>query len=226
MTEIEIACDLQDICTFCAEVSGAPGANLYYEMGIFAHGARDYVLEETPFFVVVPCIGALVDTYVLIISKRHVLSTGWLSDEERDELRGVLDRWSSRIAENGNSPVIFEHGSYSFRDKGGACYDHCHVHVVGTERSPATFVAQVSEDVPLVQSDNWLDSARLAIEDGEHSYLAVSFGDGDYVGNSSGAPSQFFRRHLADWLGTDKGGWDWLVFPERERVKNMIEALS
>lgn len=218
--------DLQDICTFCAEVGTAPGANLFYEIGISEPGSRDFVLEETPSFVVVPCIGALVDTYVLVISKRHVLSTGWLSDAERTELRQVLTRWSGRISDRGASPVIFEHGSYNFRDKGGACYDHCHVHVIGTDRSPSTFVAQVSDDVPLTPSNDWLNSALSAIEEGKHSYLAVSFEDGDYIGNSAKAPSQFFRRHLARWLDADKGGWDWLVFPEKERVRDMIDALT
>lgn len=225
MTAIEIECDLQDICTFCAEVGGAPGANLYYEMGICEHGSRDYILEETPSFVVVPCIGALVDTYVLVISKGHVLSTGWLNDDEREDLRDVLRRWSAKISEDGASPVIFEHGSYSFRDKGGSCYDHCHVHVIGTDRSPSTFVAQVGKDVALTPSSDWLNSAKEAIKDGEHSYLAVSFDDGDFIGNSSKAPSQFFRRHLARWLAVDEGGWDWLVFPERPRVRKMIDTL-
>jgi hypothetical protein len=226
MAETETETDMQDICTFCAEVGTAPGANLFYEIGISAPGSRDYILEETPSFVVVPCIGALVDTYVLVISKRHVLSTGWLTAVERTELRQVLAHWSGRIANSGVSPVIFEHGSYNFRDKGGACYDHCHAHVLGTDRSPATFVEQVREDIPLAASDDWLSSAQSAIEVGGHSYLAVSSEGGDYIGNSASAPSQFFRRHLARWLEADEGVWDWLVFPEVTRVKKMIAQLA
>ena len=42
----------------------------------------------------------------------------------------------------------------------------------------------------------------------------------------SRAPSQFFRRHLANWLGVEKGSWDWLVYPEVGRVRKMIENLT
>lgn len=226
MSAIDTDTNLQEICSFCAEVGTAQGANLYYEMGICERGSREYILDETSSFVVMPCVGALVDTYVLVVSKRHVLSTGWLLDAERDELRELLNRWSARISEAGSLPVIFEHGSYSFRDKGGACYDHCHVHVVGADRTPSSFIAQVGEDVELMPSPAWLESAKQAIQKGERSYLAVSSSGGDFIGNSSAARSQFFRRHLAQWLGAEDGSWDWLVYPETTRVRAMIERLG
>ena len=41
---------------------------------------------------------------------------------------------------------------------------------------------------------------------------------------AAGAPSQFFRRCLSTWLGADDGEWDWLVYPQTERVKAMMNA--
>ncbi len=81
-------------------------------------------------------------------------------------------------------------------------------------------------DVGLVASENWLKGAHGAIGDERHSYLAVACEEGDYIGNSAKAPSQFFRQHLARWLEAEVGGWDWLVFPEKERVRGMIETFS
>lgn len=217
--------DHQDICTFCAEVGDSDGPNLYYELGICSHGERDYIREETPHFVVVPCIGALVERYVLVISKRHVLSAGWLNEDEILDLRSVIERWSSKISAEGGSAAVFEHGSYSFRDKGGACYDHCHIHIINTEGSVESFLEQMAYDIDMKPTCDWLRSAQPAIKVGEHSYLALSFCGNDYMGNSADAPSQFFRRHLARWLGADYSSWDWLVFPETVRVRHMIDTL-
>ena len=215
-------CDMQDICAFCAEVGRGQGVNLFHELGVCDKLSYEYIFEETKSFVVMPCVGALVDTYFLIVSKRHVLSTGWLSSEERDELRSLLGRWKAKIDRNGLFSAVFEHGSYSFRDKGGSCYDHCHVHLIGAEQSPSTFVDQVARDVELTLREDWLLAAAEVVRRREHSYLAVSYDGGDFVGNSSGAPSQFFRRHLTSWLKAEKGSWDWLAFPEESRVRNMI----
>lgn len=226
MTTYENDCEMQNICTFCSEVGNGRATNLYHELGVCDKSSYNYILEETDSFAVMPCIGALVDTYFLIVSKRHVLSAGWLCSKEQDELRDLLDRWRVKISRNGLFSAVFEHGSYSFRDKGGSCYDHCHVHLIGTERSPASFIDQVSRDVELTLRNDWLSAAEDAVRRHEHSYLAVSYCEGDFVGNSSKAPSQFFRRHLAGWLEAEEGRWDWLVFPEIDRTRKMISLYT
>ncbi|MGK8558261.1 hypothetical protein [Nocardia gipuzkoensis] len=214
---------LRDICTFCCEVSGGGQSNLFYDLGILAECSRDYILDETAHFVVFPCIGALVPDYVLIVSKRHVLSAGWFNAEEIADLRQLLDRWTGRLGAAGNSVVLFEHGSYDFRDKGGACYDHAHIHLIATDARPEAFVRLVAEDVVLHPCDDWIAAAVTSVQQDERSYLAMSTGGQSYIGNSRQARSQFFRRHLAEWLGAEAGSWDWLVYPEVERVREMIE---
>src|SRR5699024_5825012 len=63
---------LGEICTFCCEVEGGDDSNLFYDLGL-AHTRADYVLLESEHFVVMPCIGALTDWYLIIVSKRHTL---------------------------------------------------------------------------------------------------------------------------------------------------------
>ncbi|WP_433683363.1 hypothetical protein [Nocardia sp. CA-119907] len=214
---------LADICTFCCEVSGGTSSNLFYDLGISPEDSRDYILDETPHFVIFPCIGALVPDYVLIVSKRHTLSAGWFNDEEQADLRQLIDRWTGRLGSAGNSVVLFEHGSYDFRDKGGACYDHAHIHLIAADAQPEAFVKSVAEDVVLHRCDDWLSAAVDSVQRQERSYLAMRTDGHDYIGNSRQARSQFFRRHLAAWLGAEPGGWDWLVYPEIERVQGMIK---
>lgn len=217
---------LADICTFCCEAIGGTESNLFYDLGISEEGSRDYILDETEHFVVFPCIGALTPDYVLLVSKRHVLSAGWLDHEEAEDLRALTARWVQRLSAGGDNVVLFEHGSFDFRDKGGACYDHAHVHLIATTAEPQAFVNAVAEDVVLQPCDEWLQAASVSVEQQERSYLAMSAIGQDYIGNSRQAKSQFFRRHVARWLGAEPGGWDWLVYPEVERVRGMIERWS
>ncbi|MFI6369084.1 HIT family protein [Nocardia sp. NPDC050630] len=195
----------------------------FYDLGIADEGSRAYILDETEHFVVFPCIGALVPDYVLVLSKRHVLSAGWFNAAEQAELRQLLTRWAGRLHRSGDNVVLFEHGSYDFRDKGGACYDHAHIHLIATAAQPEAFVKSVAEDVMLQSYDDWIDAATGGVRRDERSYLTMSTAAQSYIGNSRQARSQFFRRHLAEWLGAEAGSWDWLVYPEVERVRAVIE---
>jgi diadenosine tetraphosphate (Ap4A) HIT family hydrolase len=142
-----VANGLEEICTFCAEARCEAGPNLFLEIGS-GQVASSYILDETPHFVVMPCIGALVDNYVLVVSKRHLLSVGWVNEEEAEDLRRIVADWSERLKGTGNV-TLFEHGSFDFRDKGGACYDHAHVHLLSTSADPAEFIERASKDVTL-----------------------------------------------------------------------------
>lgn len=214
--------DLSEICSFCHEMAGNEEANLYYDLELVEVGDISYILDSSKHFSVIPCVGALADDYVLVVSKRHVLSVGWMDNDERTDLRNILTQWSERLAGPGKTVVIFEHGSYDFRDKGGACYDHAHVHVLAVDRDPSVFVEQVQREAELRPVEDWTTAAVNEITSGNRSYLAMQYSGRHLLGNLRGVRSQFFRRHLVEWLGGDPGGWDWLVFPERERVFSMI----
>ena len=215
--------DHHEICTFCAEISGAKEFNLFYELGV-AEERSDYVLVETPNFIVIPCIGALTDWYVLVVSKRHVLSVGWLTEDEREELKVLLSQLSEvPQAEGSQGLAMFEHGTLNFRDKGGACYDHCHIHVVATESAVQEFLASIPAEFDMNPVPSWIDGAYRMIQEDQRSYLAASSRSGEMIGSAAGAPSQFFRRALATWLGQPAGEWDAMLYPQKTRVKLMME---
>lgn len=210
----------EDICSFCDEVNGRD--NRFHDLGIGA-GRLDYILMESERFVVVPCMGALTDWYVLIVPKRHVLSTGWMNTDERNELQTLCDEVCARLERmSGQSVVVFEHGSYDFRDKGGACHDHAHIHVVGTDRPVGGFVDFVSQSLDLDKCEDWIQSASDTVDGERRSYLAVSSGAESWIGRSDSAPSGFFRKSLMRWIGGDPAEHDWLVFPQVERLKRMV----
>ncbi|WP_435107201.1 HIT family protein [Nocardiopsis synnemataformans] len=217
---------LSEICTFCCEVEGGDDSNLFYDLGL-ARARSDYVVHESDHFAVMPCIGALTDWYLLIVSKRHTLSVGWLDDAERADLRALIPQVTDLVRRrSGLGSLVFEHGSLDFRDKGGACYDHTHIHVVATDRAPQAFLDQIPAPVTMRPCPDWIGAARHLVEDRQRSYLALGTPGQDWIGTATGAPSQFFRRCLASWMGAEEGEWDWLTFPQTDRVHRMSSLLA
>ncbi len=74
--------------------------------------------------------------------------------------------------------------------------------------------------------DGWYfkHQARTTLSGEER--LALGTPDQDWIGTATGAPSQFFRRCLATWMGAEEGGWDWLTFPQTDRVHRMSMNLT
>ncbi|WP_150246286.1 HIT domain-containing protein [Nocardiopsis quinghaiensis] len=217
---------LSEICTFCCEVEGGDDSNLFYDLGL-ARARSDYVVHESDHFAVMPCIGALTDWYLLIVSKRHTLSVGWLDNAERADLRTLIPQVTDLVRRrSGLDSLVFEHGSLDFRDKGGACYDHTHIHVVATDRDPQAFLDQIPAPIAMQPCPDWIGAARHLVEDRQRSYLALGTPGQDWIGTATGAPSQFFRRCLASWMGAEEGEWDWLTFPQTDRVQRMSSLLA
>jgi diadenosine tetraphosphate (Ap4A) HIT family hydrolase len=217
---------LREICTFCCEVEGGDDSNLFYDLGL-ARTRDDYVVHETDHFVVMPCIGALTDWYLLIVSKRHTLSVGWLNEAERADLRALIPVVTDLIRErSGLDSLVFEHGSFDFRDKGGACYDHTHIHVVATGRDHHAFLDQIPAPITMGPCPDWIDAARHLVDSQQRSYLALGTPGQHWIGTATGAPAQFFRRCLASWIGAEEGEWDWLTFPQTDRVQRMSSLLT
>jgi len=120
--------------------------------------------------------------------------------------------------------VVFEHGSYSFRDKGGACHDHAHIHVVATARPTQDFVRYVGDLIRFEPSVNWIEAAAEVVNGSACAYLALEHEGGSMIGRASGAPSGFFRKALMNWLEGNPDEHDWLVFPQADRIYRMLEA--
>lgn len=216
--------DHAEICAFCCEAKGGTDSNLFYDLSL-ATRPDEYILHETENFVVMPCVGALTDWYVLIAPRRHVLSVGWLEEDERAELRELVSRYRKHAtAVTGNNTVVFEHGSYDFRNKGGSCFDHAHVHLVATERPVAEFVEHIPSEVELRPTDDWIEEAARLVNSERTAYLALEGSQGPRITAVEGAPSQFFRRAMAQWLDAAEGEWDWLLFPQVERVKEIMRT--
>src|SRR5699024_11553761 len=126
-----------------------------------ALSGAEYSSLESEHSAVAPCIGALADWYLLIVSKRHTHSVGWLDEAEHADLRELTPQVTGLIRErSGLESLIFEHGSLDFRDKCGACYDHTHIHVVATARDHPRFLDHIPAPVPTRPCADWTSASR------------------------------------------------------------------
>ncbi len=85
-------------------------------------------LIETESFLVMPCIGPLINGHILIVSKNHYKSLAAMPEETHVEIKNIL----KIIFNKGilyKESLIFEHGAFDDQ-KGGSCIEHTHIHVI------------------------------------------------------------------------------------------------
>ncbi|GGH17479.1 HIT family protein [Mucilaginibacter phyllosphaerae] len=87
------------------------------------------VLFETSNFFVVPTLGALVEGWLLIVSKEHYLCVGELDSELFEELEKLTFKVSNFLTKLYGDITIFEHGPAVPNQLVGCSVDHLHLHL-------------------------------------------------------------------------------------------------
>ena len=89
------------------------------------------IIEQTEYFFVIPALGALVEGYVMIVSKEHVNSLIELDDMVIDEYNELINKYRNKFKEfYGKYPIIFEHGTPDINGICTSCVTHAHSHIV------------------------------------------------------------------------------------------------
>jgi|GEM_PF-519882 len=185
----------------------------------------DRPLVETENFFVVPSLGALVEGWLLIVTKEHHICMGSLEQERMNELKILLDIIKNWIRSIYGSAAAFEHGPVSFKQPVGCGVDHAHIHVVPTS-------------VPLIQNARkWVESefvwsrvsgieAVSAANDRGNSYLYVDQDDyAPMLYDGGGIPSQLFRKTIADSIGIAEQ-YNWREHAHEEVIAKTIVRLE
>lgn len=221
--KIEIDHDnYRGICAFCAEVNGVAAHNAFARLMPDVDPAN-CVLYETRRFVVIPCVGAACDGYVLIVPKEHVLSIGHLNCGHDAELAALVNRVFGYLSEQYGLPVVaFEHGAESFRNRGGACTDHAHVHFLPAS-SGIDLVSLTRADFQLRRVTDLSIAARCQVSERQRPYLWIREQDeAMWICDAPDALSQYLRRILLAQLGRGDE-WDWATFPGVEFIRSTIQ---
>ncbi len=198
------------VSDFCDEFSGADTGPWRRRVG----SPPTRLLWESQAAVVIPTLGPVASTHLLVLPRAHVTAVSAADLAVRRDIAQVVDRLRFVIQQRGNSAIAFEHGTWGAPDAGGCGHAHAHVHVVGS----AVAFHGAPDDVPTWHQLDRVE--RLFESEKAESYLAFVDSDGTpWRRQAPHLPSQYLRRLVAMRTGATE--WDW-----RSRVTDSRLAAS
>ena len=160
------------------------------------------IIEESDNFIVLPTIGALVDGYLMIVSKKHINSMSELKENERKEYEFLIEKYRNKFKNIYNKfPIIFEHGSpINDGDMKASSVIHAHTHIVNHE-----FI----NEEPIVKNLNFKRLDNLNYLSKQQNYIMyINPENICYVSYDFEPVSQMMRKIIAKDLGYENK-FDW-----------------
>jgi ATP adenylyltransferase len=182
----------------------------------------DTPLFQSANFVAVPSLGALVEGWLLLIPKRHVLSLGSLPDsmhEELNEFKGLL---YVALTQYYGEVCAFEHGPSKEKSAVGCGVDHAHLHIV-----PMTLDLSIEVTPYLPAGVTWapadLRDCQNAHQRGlDYLYFEQPTNGRGRIAMGRELGSQLFRRAIAAHLEIPEE-YNWR---EHAQVPNILETIK
>jgi ATP adenylyltransferase len=186
----------------------------------------DKILYETSNFIVAPTLGALIEGWILIISKRHVPSMGALTEEELSELDELTIRVRSLVEQEYGSTIMFEHGPACEGTAFGCGIDHAHLHVVPLN-IPITSLVEKELKVHLTWEKiaDFSELSRKYLTGIPYLYVVENNTEKGMLICPQYLPSQFMRRVIANFLGIPQL-YNYHDYNFRENVSATSKSLS
>lgn len=207
-------------CYICGDLERDPeysGIAMYYGEDVLE---RCILWEDKELFII-PAPGTLTPGYLILATKLHINCFAQFDSQEFEKIGHILNR--VKLAGNNlglPSYVMFEHGGTSPMNKGAACIDHAHLHLVPSPR-PNELRLVLLRHFEEVQYDNICDLSKHK----ESPYILLSTDTRIFVYQATDAPSQLLRRVLAHQWGVPDC-WNWRFFPFRENFIATLEMFT
>ena len=200
------------ICKICSELGARDSAD-WWNIPLF----------ESPNFVALPSLGALVEGWLLLVSKNHFVSYGAMPDSLIEELNEFKDSLSSILKGCYGSVVAFEHGPSMSSRSVGCGVDHAHLHLV-----PLQFDLEIEVSPFLPGNTKWnaagIQECQDAHDRGEdYLYLEQPSGAGR-IATHNQFGSQLFRRAIATHIGLPDQ-YNWRSYAHFSNVQATIQRL-
>jgi len=180
-------------------------------------------LLESPNFVVLPSLGALVEGWLLIVPKRHFVAFGELPDSLIAELLDLKVATSEIISRVYGTVCAFEHGPSKAGCSVGCGVDHAHMHLVPLQFDLAAAAAPHIPGKSRWFKANLADCRRTFLERYDYLYLEQPLGRGR-IFSADRLGSQVFRRAIADRLGIPEQ-YNWRSHPQLPTIEKTIQAI-
>ena len=189
-----------------------------------AHCPWDEVLYETEHFVVVPTVGALVEGWLLIVTKKPYLCMGAIEQTLYLELASLKEYVFSVLGQAYGEVAAFEHGPSQTGQRVGCGVDHAHLHVLPVDFSLIERVPQVTDALLSWREVENIHAARELFSEGKPYLYVEQPADVGRISNASVAPSQLFRRVIAEAIGSPDA-FDWRSNPMEANVISTVKTL-
>ena len=177
------------------------------------------IIEEIDNFIVLPTIGALVDGYLMIVSKKHINSMSELKENEKIEYEILIEKYRKKFKNIYNKyPIIFEHGSpINDSNMKASSVIHAHTHIVNHE-----FINEES----IVKNLNFKKLENLNYLSKEQNYIMyINPENICYVSYNFEPVSQMMRKIIAKDLG-DENKFDWKKEIFIENINSTIKKFT
>jgi ATP adenylyltransferase len=180
-------------------------------------------LFESPNFVVLPSLGALVEGWLILVPKKHFICMGALPDSVASEMHEMKNFLCSILEQYYGKICAFEHGPSRAKLNVGCGVDHAHLHIV-----PVAFdlASAVTSFLPkgTFWSEAGLKECRASFGRGEdYLYLEQPIGAGRIVTHHAFG-SQLFRRAIAARIGA-LNQFNWREYPQLTKVSATIDKV-
>jgi ATP adenylyltransferase len=187
------------------------------------HDIWNVPLLETPNFVVLPSLGALIEGWLLIVPKQHFVSFGAIPDSLVAELLQLKEATSALLIRAYGTVCAFEHGpSYTGRHV-GCGVDHAHIHLVPVGFDLAAAVAPyLPKDAQWAEA-SLVDCKRAYVQRLDYLYFEQPIGRGRLIRDGR-LGSQVFRKAIANKLGIYEQ-FNWRTHSQLLNINNTIQLL-
>lgn len=207
-------------CNICRELSTAPITEFgreYAEVVL----SRENLIYESKNLVVIPSLGPLNYSHVMVVPKRHLNSFAEVGFEVLEELNEVKDK----IREYGKRVlnceyVFFESGAGALTNHAGGCIVHAHLHALSF---CSEFDARIFEEIKLsqVNAEGFYRKADVSV-----GYVLYINGEDEwFLCNNPLLPSQFLR-YLYAQCNNVEAYWNWRRHVNIDGVKEVIVRFS
>lgn len=180
------------------------------------------ILYESNNFVVFPSLGQIVEGYLLIAPKKHLIATGEIPTELYPELNSVYQKVKKVLSDVYESPLFFEHGPISQNKRGGCCIEHAHFHAVPVK-------VDILEDLAKhfkYKGIKTFSGIRKQFKKGvPYFYYESNLGKRYLFEIPEIVPSQYIRKIIAYKIGKPER-WDWRICLGLDELSKTIKKLK
>lgn len=176
------------------------------------------VIYETENFRVIPTIGALVDGYVLIVTKEHINSLSQLNDKQKEEYKNLVIKVSKTFEKiYGKKPILFEHGTPEITNSMSAnSVIHAHSHIVNFEFENEKEIINKYNFVPIESFDDVINE----------NYIYYQNNNGEkFVSYQFDSVSQLMRILIANEVNKENQ-YNWREFDFKENIVSMLDKMK